>query len=1152
MAVRTISTRLAVEGEAQYKQAVASCNAELSTLKSSLALVESQFKGNANSMDALTAKGSALSSVYDKQKDKISSLESALSNAKDAQEKYSERIIAAKENIERCEKSLLTLKDSTGDTADEQAVLTKELEGWNKELQEAQGYQAAAERGVNNWQKQLNNANIELNGLDEELQKNNQYLGEAQKSADGCAISIDNFGEKTKAAKDSVSDLGTALVAAGVARLINDITDALASCVKAGMDFDATMSGLEAILGASSEEMDILQSKAREMGRATVYSATEAAGAFKYMAVAGADPSRMLDSLNGIINLAQGSGLELARTAEIVADSLEAFGLAAKDTDHFANVLAATTNVANVEVRQLGETLKYFAPVASALGFSVDDAAIAIALMANNGIKASQAGTSLRGAMTNLVKPTDSAAEVMERLGIEVKNQDGSMKSMSEVISILQNSFSGLTEAQQTMYAATIFGKESMSGMLAVIRATEQQMSDASEVIYAADDAFNGLGAAAGMAATAADNLKSKLQIMLGAATDFQISVSNALTPALEDLAEAGASAFRWASDFIDDNPAVVSAVLGVVSALGMLLSAFTAFTVIQKLIPMIEAFNLVLAANPAILVAAAVVGLTIAIGTLVASQRDANNETREFVKSLKESKKAYEENIEVIRRETQSTQSLITALLTALEAETKTGAQKLAILKIVEQLNSALPDLALNYDTVSDAINMETDSLKRLADTAVKDAEKEENVARLSQLYIEQTSAVNQLEEATDRLTLANEELAQTEQYLETGEQNQKWLDLAVAIETTEKQVKALSDAESDLSGQISILDDEVNAYIISQKQHDLAVATSRVYITEMESRVNSLVNEITELQAAYDGAYRSAYDSIDRQLGLFGELDGTAKKSISSLISTLDGQIEYMNTYADNIQKAMELGVDKDLVQKLSDGSQESAQILASIVAGGEQEIAALNEKLAQVEEGKENFSNIVADMETDFNKKMGELVKDLNYAIIDMDVADDAYIIGSDNIQGLIDGAISKKQELVGTYVEMAEAALAAYKTVMAQMSPSKKMFEAGSFDFEGLIQGAKSKEEELKATYGGMARAALDAATHARPANFEIIMAGSRKGERTIESVHDDGRLPRNIGSSGNFSITQNIYTPQYNYAEQQRAAARELKLIGMAV
>lgn len=295
---RTITTRLAVEGEAQYKQAISACNSQLATLKSSLALAESAFQGNANSMDALTAKGTALQSMYDKQKEKVATLESALKNCQSAQEAYAARVADAKEHIAQCEKALAALGDAAGDTSAEQKALTAELDRWNAELSEAEAGQAAAERGVQSWKKQLNYAKVELNDLDGELAKNNRYLAEAEQSADGCAQSIDEYGNEVRDAGDASQEFGNesvdavnrlaqALVAAGLAEGVKKVAETLLDCVDTFAAFEAQMSTVQAISGATGNELVQLSEKAKQMGATTAFTATEAAKALEYMAMAG-------------------------------------------------------------------------------------------------------------------------------------------------------------------------------------------------------------------------------------------------------------------------------------------------------------------------------------------------------------------------------------------------------------------------------------------------------------------------------------------------------------------------------------------------------------------------------------------------------------------------------------------------------------------------------------------------------------------------------------------------------------------------------------------------------------------------------------------------------------------------------------------------
>ena len=240
MATRTISTKLAVEGEAAYKASLKNINSELGTLKSELKLVESEFSGQANSLAALQAKGETLSKMYEAQEGKVSKLKEALENAQKAQSTYGERVSTAQENIRRCEEALAALADETGDTSEEQARLTAELEGYNKELEEAEAYQEAVTRSVNSWQTQVNSAQAELNRLGREIDDNNRYLEEAENSSDECAESIDEYGREVKKAAeetDSFSDklkgglvagakaAGAALAAVGGVKFLLDLEE---------------------------------------------------------------------------------------------------------------------------------------------------------------------------------------------------------------------------------------------------------------------------------------------------------------------------------------------------------------------------------------------------------------------------------------------------------------------------------------------------------------------------------------------------------------------------------------------------------------------------------------------------------------------------------------------------------------------------------------------------------------------------------------------------------------------------------------------------------------------------------------------------------------------------------------------------------------
>lgn len=360
-------------------------------------------------------------------------------------------------------------------------------------------------------------------------------------------------------AKSALKGITVAAGAAGTA-----ITAMAGYAVKVGSDFEAGMSKVSAISGAAGADFEKLSDKAKEMGAKTKFSATEAASAFEYMAMAGWKTEDMLSGIEGVMDLAAASGESLAVTSDIVTDALTAFGMSAKESGHFADVLAAASSNANTNVSMMGETFKYVAPVAGALGFSAEDTAVAIGLMANSGIKAGQAGTSLRSIMTRLAKPTDEVAIAMDELGISITNSDGSMKSLNEIMGDLRSGFAGLSEAEKTNMAATIGGQEAMSGLLAIVNASDGDFRKLQTSIYSCD------GAAKGMAETMQNNLKGSLTILGSAAEGFGIKVYEKMQVPLRKAVDAGTEGVNRLSKAFDSD-----GLKGVVSEAGKLFREF-------------------------------------------------------------------------------------------------------------------------------------------------------------------------------------------------------------------------------------------------------------------------------------------------------------------------------------------------------------------------------------------------------------------------------------------------------------------------------------------------------------------------------------------------------------------------------------------------
>lgn len=366
---------------------------------------------------------------------------------------------------------------------------------------------------------------------------------------------LDSSGIESGISKlNSIASTGLKVTTAAISAVGTALTGMAGYAIKAGSEFEAAMSNVEAISGASGQTvvtasgemvdgLTAVTEKAKEMGAATKFSATDSAEALSYMAMAGWDSQEMYEGLAGIMNLAAASGEDLASTSDIVTDALTAFGMAANDSGHFADILAEVSSDANTNVSMLGESFKYVAPLCGTLGYTAEDAAVALGLMANAGIKGSQAGTSLKTALANLSAPTKQQKEQMDALGISLTDSNGEMKSLREVMLTLRDSFSDLDEAEQTAAASTIFGKEAMSGMLSIINASDEDFE------ALCDNLDNCSGAAEEMAEIMQDNLQGQITILKSGVEGLAIAVYEQLQESLKNLAIEGQGYIQQLTD---------------------------------------------------------------------------------------------------------------------------------------------------------------------------------------------------------------------------------------------------------------------------------------------------------------------------------------------------------------------------------------------------------------------------------------------------------------------------------------------------------------------------------------------------------------------------------------------------------------------------
>lgn len=500
----------------QYQQAMRQAAAEMKNLTAQHSLAAAQAKLSGSAQDALRARVTELTSKIDVQKGIVQQNGQQYDNLKQKLELQKTAHDQLKTKVEAAKKAYEDSAKATGEDSEETQKLKAEYEKLSSQLSTSESQITKTETAITKQEAAVNQSKAALTEMEAELKNVNAELARAP--FDGYAAKAEKVGGTLTSVGQKLLPLSTSIAGLGVA------------AVKTTADFDSEMSKVSAISGATGTDLDKLRGKAREMGAKTKFSASEAAQGMQYMAMAGWKTQDMMDGLKGIMNLAAASGEDLASTSDIVTDALTAFGLSAKDSSHFSDILAAASSNANTNVSMMGETFKYAAPVLGSLGYTAEDAALAIGLMANAGIKSSQAGTSLRGAITNLAKPTDTVAAAMDKYGISLTDSSGKMLSLRELMEQLRQKLGGLSEAEQAQAAAALFGKNAMSGMLAIINGSDKDFEKLAGAIDNCD------GSSEKMANTMNDNLQGQITILMSQLQELAISFGEILMPKIRDI----------------------------------------------------------------------------------------------------------------------------------------------------------------------------------------------------------------------------------------------------------------------------------------------------------------------------------------------------------------------------------------------------------------------------------------------------------------------------------------------------------------------------------------------------------------------------------------------------------------------------------------
>lgn len=1026
----------------------------------------------------------------------------------------------------------------------------RKVELLSKQLEELRADEKASADQINRVASEYNKAQAELNRVEQELKElQNQTIQTGKR--------LEELGTKMQAAGDRMMGIGRTLSMTVTVPLV-----ALgAASVKAEADFSSAMSKVQALSGATTEEFAQLSAKAQEMGAKTVFSAKESADAFSYMALAGWNAKEMLDGIEPIMNLAAASGEDLATVSDIVTDDLTAFGLSAKDAARFTDVLAQTTASSNTNVTQMGEAFRYAAPLAGALGYSIDDIAVAVGLMANNGIKASMAGTTLRSLFTRMAKPTKESAQAMEDLGISMTDAAGQMLPLSDVLNQMRSSFSGLSEAEKASYSAMLGGQRAMSGLLAIVNSSEEDFQQLTSAIDGAD------GAAGRMAATMLNNTKGSLTLMKSALEGAGIAAGKALAPAItaaaktiQNIANAFSKLSPRQQQFIVKMAGIAAAtgpvlliagklvktVGSLTKGIGKLMQASTGMAGIAgKLVGFFAANPIAGFAVALAGVATAVIALTTHFNRLGETTQKALDDVRTNTEEVRSAIDALGSSFETASAEAtgqaESARGLIDRLDELSSKSERTAAEQREMQDIVATLNASYPDMALAIDETTGALNKTTRQMREYVDQAEKVAKANAYAKQREEAFVELAKAEQGAAKAARDRRKAYDALTQAEQ----------------AVTQYEKEhadaLKDSGDAGRAAAGELTKLKGEVTAARLATTEWDNAERDAKAAVTEAQEAVelatqglqrNSAATAETaeqhrllaaaehqgvqaaqvaqevwsglsatqkaDAQAIVDsvaGIEAACTTAIQSQMNMFEQFSGGAEKSTQELLDAMQSQVDGITQWEENLTILADRGINQGLLEKLAALGPQGANYVQAFVNASDEQLQKAGELWDQgldiqgfENEEAEKLKNAFGTLAAGGEEGIQQLGEALHTA---MDSS------GKYTVDGLVQGIQNAMESVNAAMQTTAETAEEGYTSYMEQASPSRRMARDGLYTVQGLVQGMNQGRQlvastaraigQLGSLVGSTARSYVSSAYAAGRMLAEGLARGIRNGE-----------------------------------------------------
>lgn len=1077
-------------GEEAYRKSLTAITDALKKNGEALKAVSTQYEKSDKSITASATAQKSLQDQLQKQKN-------TLDQARQAYGKYAAELETQKvkhqaltKEYKDAVKELEQIRKTSGEASDAYKLQADKVEKLKEQLAQSNATQAESKATLKEYKAAMNQAEQAVKETEAQLEKLDQGMEETDESTTNAANSARNAANGGfTVLKGVIANLATQVVT----KAIEGFKNLAKEVVTTGMEFDSAMSKVAAISGASAEEMAMLTQKAQEMGRTTKFTASESAEAFNYMAMAGWKTNEMLDGLEGILNLAAASGADLAETSDIVTDALTGLGYEAKDAGRLADVMAAAAANANTNVELMGSTFQYVTPVAGALGFSMEDVAVAIGTMANAGIKGERAGTALRSMMTRLASPPKMAADSIEELGITVTDSAGKMLPLIDILKQLRSKFNGLSEAEQAHHAKAIAGQEAMAGLLAIVNSAPD---DFEQLIQSVN---NSAGAADRMAKTMLNNVGGKFTLLKSQLEGIRLTIWDKLEPTIRKCIDsisrtlssinweaAGRKAaaafeklvgvFEW---FITHWDAVVTGISAIIAAfvaakiatfttaiIGAVSAISTAVAGATSLSAAFAALNTVMGMNPIGLVVGALAALAVGIGAVIAKTTEASEETIEFnekiaaqtdaVNANKESweqlQATRQENLSKGMSEMSYYQDLVNELDKIVDenGKVKSGYEERASFITSTLANALGLEISMHdgviekYGEIRDAIDQTIE--KKKAEIILNSQE-----ASYTQAIQDRSNALELLAESQRQMTQLTDDYAKAWQILNSQSGTYSREEVQWAKEKNQAYQENYNQLKANIDNQQQTLEGYYAA--IGLYEENYAKFHAEKY-SEMQEDDWIYVASFAESEEEKKNILQQGIDA--EQAGL-EVLEGMRTDSNSKMI---DQQKEAANQRIGELQKEMLQynGITTTHLQENSDEWRNNTMKILSMLTGKKMEFKdAGNGQVQFYADGIKQGDPVAKD-------KANQVARD---AVNQLNKQAEAQGMGANVITGFTNG--TGDWSLWGRAKAMASSfgnsIMSSLRASLGIHSPSKEAAKVGRFFDQGLMLGIKDEEAAI---------------------------------------------------------------------------------------